>query len=121
VQRSHLRDARRRIGVPLARIAILYHGPMRSRPTCAFAVALLGVGVLACVISAATTRPKHMADGGLLLALPAALQMGTSVGVALGYLRERERTRFKQVWCAEDGMAGARATVEPGWGGGPRG
>jgi hypothetical protein len=39
------------------------------------------------VISAATTPPRHITEGGLVLALPAALQTGTSVGVGAGYLR----------------------------------
>jgi hypothetical protein len=32
-----------------------------------------------------------------------------------------KRTRFRRVWCAENGRAGVRATVEPGWGGDSRG
>jgi hypothetical protein len=38
-----------------------------------------------------------------------------------GLLQFSERTRFKRVWGAEDGRAGARATAEPGWGGDSRG
>jgi hypothetical protein len=38
-------------------------------------------------VVATTTPPRHSLDGGLLLALPAALQTGMSAGVSAGYLR----------------------------------
>ncbi len=61
----------------------------RRWPTIALLLALLGGSAVARaqdVIGAATTPPKHVADAGLVLALPASLQTGLSAGVGAGYL-----------------------------------
>ena len=47
--------------------------------------------------------------------------MACRPGIPLSFRHDRERTRFKGVWCAEKGKAGAKATGKLGREGAPRG